>query len=83
MDYKISYHLLKYGGLISIILIFIATQLEESTTLRIILAVIGFISLALNIVQSLAFYRCPGCGHPLSTRVDLPKYCPECGKKLD
>lgn len=32
MNYKISYYLLRYGGLISIILLFIATQLEEGTT---------------------------------------------------
>lgn len=43
---------MRYGGLISIILIFIATQLEEGTK-RTVLAAIGFMSLGLNIVQSL------------------------------
>lgn len=82
MNYKISYYLLRYGGLISIILLFIATQLEEGTK-RTVLAAIGFMSLGLNIVQSLAFYQCPGCGHVLPTNTNLPKYCPECDKKLN
>ena len=33
---------------------------------------------------TLAFYKCPHCGSPLSGRSwGYPEYCPHCGKKLD
>ena len=81
MDYKKSYYLLNTGGFFSIILLLIATH--QSSPLKGILAAIGFITILLNIAQSLVFCHCPICGQHISTREKLPQYCPECGNKLE
>lgn len=83
MDYKKSYYLLNIGSIISIIILFIASQMNENTTMRGVLAAIGFISITVNILQAIAFCRCPSCGHFISTKTKLPTYCPECGRKLE
>lgn len=83
MDYKKSYHLSRYGIFISLLILFIAYQINENHILRNILVAIGIISVIINILQEIVFCCCPFCGYQFSTRDDLPKYCPECGRKLE
>ena len=43
------------------------------------LALLVFIA---DIVISLLFWKCPGCGRPLHHKHLWPKYCPCCGEYL-
>ena len=83
MDYKKSYHLSRYGIFISLLILFIAYQINENHILKNILVAIGIISVIINVLQEIAFCRCPYCLESLSTRTKLPTYCPKCGKKLE
>ncbi|MEY8321280.1 hypothetical protein AAK894_09385 [Lachnospiraceae bacterium 46-61] len=83
MDYKKSYYLSRYGLFVSLLILFIAYQINENHILRNILVAIGIISVIINILQEIVFCCCPFCGYHFSTRDDLPKYCPECGRKLE
>lgn len=83
MDYKKSYHLSRYGIFISLLILFIAYQINENHILKNILVAIGIISVIINVLQEIAFCRCPYCLESLSSRTKLPTYCPKCGKKLE
>lgn len=83
MNYKTSYHLSQYGMFTSLLIFIVASQINQNNTLRGILVAIGIISVILNVLQEIAFCRCPSCGHFISTKTKLPTYCPECGRKLE
>ena len=83
MNYKKSYYLSQYGIFISLLILIIASQTNENSTLRGILIAIGIISVIINVLQEIAFCRCPYCLERLSSRTKLPTYCPKCGKKLE
>ena len=83
MDYKKSYYLSQYGIFISLLILIVASQTNENSILRGILIAIGIISVIINILQEMLFCCCPFCGYQFSTRDNLPKYCPECGRKLE
>ena len=52
-------------------------QAQSMVLLGIAVAVV-----AVGIVVSVAFYRCPNCNRPLPTNESLPKNCPNCGEQL-
>jgi predicted cobalt transporter CbtA len=35
-----------------------------------------------GVYVSLRYWRCPYCGHPLTTRFPIPEACPRCGRDL-
>lgn len=83
INYKKSYYLSQYGIFISLLILIIASQTNENSILRGTLIAIGIISVIINVLQEIAFCRCPYCLERLSTRTKLPTYCPKCGKKLE
>ena len=83
MDYKKSYYLSQYGIFISLLILIIASQTSQNSILRGTLIAIGIISVIINVLQEIAFCRCPYCLESLSTRTKLPTYCPKCGRKLE
>ena len=44
--------------------------------------VLCFLGLITGIAWHCVFVRCPHCGTVLNWRAGIPKFCPECGKKL-
>lgn len=49
-----------------------------------VIAVVGLLLVITGGVIKVIFYRCPHCHGLLPMRtMAIPKYCPECGKKLD
>ncbi|MCK9217813.1 MAG: hypothetical protein M0P77_07850 [Firmicutes bacterium] len=78
MDYNKSY-LIMHIGLwtgIFIALIFALTEIKW-------IAYIGAMITLGSLVQAAIFYKCPDCKKALNIRGKKPKYCPECGTKLD
>ncbi len=53
--------------------------LKRQSTILLITAVVV---VAVGIVVSVAFYRCPSCKTPLPTNERTPKKCPHCGEPL-
>ncbi len=53
--------------------------LDGNDTIYLIVAVV---IMAIGIVVSVAFYRCPSCKTPLPTNERLPDKCPHCGETL-
>jgi len=53
--------------------------LNGNDTFYLILAVV---IMAIGIVVSVAFYRCPKCNRALPTNGKTPEKCPYCGEKL-
>lgn len=76
------------GILLSGLLISIGFAVEEYTSL---VKILGFIILGLSYIQAFVFCRCPYCSHSFLTisgmgfrlMIDMPKYCPECGKEVN
>ena len=46
-----------------------------------ILMFLGFGIMAAACIYQNKYYKCPHCGSKLNVR-GIPKYCPDCGKKL-
>ncbi len=78
MNYKESYRLLNIGCVAAMALALFACMVQI-----IWIGVLGLIILVLGMLQTLVFYRCPHCGSLFSIRARCPKFCPECGQKLD
>lgn len=77
------------GTAISVIIICIGFFVEEYTS---IVKIAGFILLGISYLQVFIFCRCPYCSHSFLTIsgiehirlvVEMPKYCPECGKEVN
>ncbi len=75
------------GMLISILIIVtgIVTELTAIT-------IFGVVALVASYVQAFIFCRCPNCSHSFMTvsglgkirlLVEVPKYCPKCGKEIN
>ena len=78
MDYRKSRRLLTVcaGAAVLLVLVASAAEILWMGVVAVILMLAGF-------VQAMFFCRCPYCGAMFNTRGPLPKFCPECGKKLD
>ena len=76
------------GVLISLVLIFIGFGVDIYTAS---IKILGFIILGLSYIQAFIFCRCPYCSHSFLTitgigfrlMIDMPKYCPVCGKEVN
>lgn len=78
MDYKKGEKLFSVSSYICVALVL------ASSILRIRwLSAAGLGVLALGLLQMVLFYKCPHCGARLEPRGPVPKFCPNCGKKLD
>ena len=78
MDYNKSYKIGRIGLIIGMLIVFIGLGIKREF--------IGYIGLTVVIASALlevVFSRCPNCNKSLSIRGMKPKYCPECGYKLD
>ena len=78
MNYKTSYHLLNAIYLIGTAIILLGVFFENGVAIY-----FGIFVVALGAVQGYAFCKCPHCGKHFSFKEKLPKYCSECGKKLE
>ena len=78
MNYKKSYQIYLIG-------LFAGFALSIASLLLQIdwLGIVGVVLLASGILQTCVFYHCPNYGKALNLRGPKPKYCPECGEKLD
>lgn len=56
-----------------------AFVLDGNDSIYLIAAVV---LMAVGIVVSVAFYRCPHCNTPLPTNGRMPEKCPHCGEPL-
>ena len=74
---------------ISILIICIGCFVQKNTH---IVKIIGFGLLGLSYLQVYIFCRCPHCSHSflavsgiqnIRLIVEIPKYCPECGKEVN
>ena len=77
MDYQKSYRLYRlclYLG-IALMLLFLLVR-------ALWMCAAGVAIVFLGLIQAAVFYRCPGCGASLNYRDRMPKYCPQCGKRL-
>ena len=78
MDYKRSRKLFSVMCYLCLALGVVSTILEIRW-----LSAAGLGVLALGFLQMVLFYKCPHCGAHLEPRGPVPKFCPNCGKKLD
>lgn len=78
MDYKRSRKLFSVMCYLCLALGVVSTILEIRW-----LSAAGLGVLALGFLQMVLFYKCPHCGAQLEPRGPVPKFCPNCGKKLD
>lgn len=70
MNYKSSYKILWAGIIVGFLIGFFSLLL-------------GFIVMAVSIIQARIFYRCPKCDSSLlSVRGRMPDYCPYCSEPL-
>ena len=78
MNYKKSYQIYLIG-------LFAGFALGVASLLLQIdwLGIVGVVLFVFGLLQTCVFYRCPNCGKALNFRGPKPKYCPECGEKLD
>ncbi len=82
MDYKKSYWICIICACLGFALGLISYLTVEERGLSTFFGVFGLIVVTLGSIQRLIFYRCPYCYKTL-IRKGIPKYCPECGRKLD
>lgn len=47
-----------------------------------VLLILAAVTMAVCIVLSIRYYRCPFCDRPLPANGKLPKRCPNCGELL-
>ena len=78
MNYRISKLVLQVSCGAAVLLVLFA-----SVTEILWIWILGTALLVGGVVQALIFCKCPYCGAQFNTRGPLPKFCPECGKKLD
>ena len=78
MNYKKSYQIYRIG-LFAVIALIAASLLLQIDWL----GIVGVVLFVFDLLQTGIFYRCPNCGKALNFRGPKPKYCPECGEKLD
>ena len=86
MDYKKSYLLLHTGVLSGGATVFIALAVGTSKFVLIgqLLGFLGIIIMMVSFIQALIFFKCPKCARHFDIRNNkLPKYCSECGSKLE
>jgi uncharacterized protein YqgC (DUF456 family) len=55
---------------------------SASTTMLVVCALIALLTFIADIVISLLFWKCPGCGRHLRHKSIWPKYCQHCGEYL-
>lgn len=55
---------------------------SASTIMMAVFAGIALLLFIADIVISILFWKCPGCGRPLRHKSLLPKYCQHCGEYL-
>lgn len=84
MDYNKSHQLcwacILGGGAIMMLG---SSAIDTNETAGIVVTVIGLAVILGGIIQDCIFCKCPRCGSHLNTRGGMPKYCPECGHRLD
>lgn len=79
LDYKKSYSVKSIGVLVGLAVTSIGVLIEIG-----LIAYAGIILIVGSWLQDIIFCRCPICEKNLdNTRGKMPKYCPECGYKLD
>lgn len=79
MNLKFARNIKNFCYIASSILALATFLLPEQRTIFLIAAVVV---VAIGIVVSFAFYRCPHCKTPLPANEKLPKKCPHCGLAL-
>ena len=77
MDYEQSYllHLICVCVALPLLLIYLTADFT-------VFGVIGAVVVVFDVIQTTIFYRCPKCGHQLSTRWTKYAFCPQCGCRL-
>lgn len=78
MDYKKSYRLFRFCLYLGIALMLFALLIKVYW-----IGIPGVVIVLLGLIQVAIFYRCPGCGASFDFRTRMPKYCPQCGRKMD
>lgn len=78
LNYKKSNLVKKVGLSIGLIIFFIGILIEIK-----LIGYIGTILMVGSILQTIIYYRCPNCNESFNIRGKNPKYCPECGYKLE
>ena len=57
---------------------------DYSTIVLTVFFLLSVAALIGSMIYTLLYWRCPHCGEFMPTRtLDIPTYCPICGKKLD
>ena len=79
MNYKVSRAILEIGLAIGVVITLFGACLVRSNPI----AVIGIVIMVISILQTIFFFRCPHCKTGLNIRGGKPKYCPECGGKIE
>jgi len=44
--------------------------------------VLGYLLMVSGALYQHKYFKCPHCGAKLTTRMKMPNFCPNCGKKL-
>lgn len=78
MDYRKSYRIFKIAVWGCLVLVLLARWIEILW-----MGIAGIVIMVLGMGQTVFFYKCPHCGSNFNIRAKPPKFCPECGKKLD
>ncbi len=78
MDCKKSYRIFWLCLSLSLALILFALLIKVQW-----IGIVGVVIFFLGLIQAAVFYRCPDCGASFDFRRHIPKYCPQCGKKLE
>lgn len=85
MDYEKSYYILHTGmpgGFLVTMAGLAAGRVYEIPGM--LVSVIGLLLMFGSLLQAALYYRCPHCGAHFPIRsAKLPKFCQECGKKLE
>lgn len=70
--------------LVGVLLLALAAKAPiESVHTQIVCGVIGVVLSTAGIVIKVCFRRCPHCHELLPLRWELPRFCPQCGEKLE
>lgn len=85
MDYKKSNSIKNLGEILAVITLCITYAINEyqHPTLKVFFFIFAIIIVIIAILQHYVFCVCPYCIHHFSIKEKLPKYCPECGRKLE
>jgi DNA-directed RNA polymerase subunit RPC12/RpoP len=78
VDHKKSYTLFLIGLVITMVILLAAVFTEIYW-----LAIPAFVILFAALIQAGLFLRCPHCGVGLRVKGGRPKFCRECGTKID